>query len=59
MKTRFNNEEFLQLIADTLRPMLERDFRGKDAHIQDLMVHTTTTLDSVYYFVDACQKESK
>lgn len=48
-------DEFIAVVTQPLRNVLERDFGGADkkSHIVDLMTHATTGMEWMYQFVDA------
>jgi len=59
MKTQFDIEDYLELLTKHLKTTLERDFGEKGGHIVDLLAHTTTNLDSVFYWMADYPREVK
>ena len=58
MKTYFTIDEYIELLATVMRNTLERDF-GEKNHIVDLLTHTTTELEAIFYWMANYPQETK
>lgn len=52
MKKYFTLEEYIDYLASHLKTTMSRDFKEDGQHhIVDLLVHTTTDLEAVFYWM--------
>jgi hypothetical protein len=58
MKTYFTVEDYLEFLSSSLKSALQRDF-GEQAHIVDLLSHTSSQVEAIFYWMADYPKDNK